>query len=203
MLSRSGQIAYNGYRWNYFSSMTNVALRSRAHDFLKYVDWEGLLANATKQAGGKNCSLRPEIGLGYNHMVRIIEFADGLRWVARLRMPSLAGETRYPDSLEARIDAEISTISLVSRKTAVPVPRIHLHKTQENCDVNAPFMLMDCLDGNVGMDLGMSIPREYTETFLRQLARIHVSYGPVCPGLIRSYEHVRSRLPCSPFGSQR
>ena len=36
-------------------------------------------------------------------------------------------------------------------------------------------MLMDCLEGNVGMDLGMRIPLKYKQAFLSSLAKIHIS----------------------------
>jgi aminoglycoside phosphotransferase (APT) family kinase protein len=119
--------------------------------------------------------LLPDIGLGYNHMVRIVEFADEIRWVARLRMPPLAKSGSDEDALTTTMNCEFNAISLVRRNTTIPVPQIHAFEVKCGCSIRAPFMLMDCLEGNVGMDLGMKIPTEYKQAFLSSLAKIHVS----------------------------
>jgi aminoglycoside phosphotransferase (APT) family kinase protein len=138
------------------------------------MNWPALLDYAAKKRNGINCMLLPDIGLGYNHMVRIIEFADGTRWVARLRMPPLAKSGSDEDALKTIMNCEFNAISLVRRKTRIPVPQIHAFEVKSGCSMKAPFMLMDCLEGNVGMDLGMKIPPEYKQAFLSSLAKIHV-----------------------------
>jgi aminoglycoside phosphotransferase (APT) family kinase protein len=107
-------------------------------------------------------------------MVRIIKFADKIRWVARLRMPSLAKSGSDDEALTTITNCEINAISIVRRKTAIPVPQIHAFEVESGQSIKAPFMLMDCLEGNVGMDLGMNIPPEYKHAFLSSLAKIHV-----------------------------
>lgn len=47
------------------------------------MNWLALLDHVAKKRNGINCMLLPDIDLGYNHMVRIIEFTDATRWVAR------------------------------------------------------------------------------------------------------------------------
>ncbi|UPK93058.1 hypothetical protein LCI18_003993 [Fusarium solani-melongenae] len=148
----SGKI-FSGYQWTYFSSLQQGPLRSRAESFLASVDWLALREYAAAKRKGIDCSLLPDIGLGYNHMVRIIDFIDGVRWVARLRLPSL--------------------------RTNLPIPEIHAYEARSDCSVKAPFMLMDCLEGNVGMDLGMEIPPGYKQVFLSGLAKIHVQLSTV------------------------
>ncbi|KAL7928818.1 hypothetical protein V8C35DRAFT_325628 [Trichoderma chlorosporum] len=49
------------------------------------------------------------------------------------------------------------------------------YEDRSDCSVKAAFMLMDCLEANVGMDLGMEIPPEYKQDFLSGLAKMHVS----------------------------
>lgn len=124
------------------------------------MNWPALLDYAAEKRNGINCVLLPDIGLGVNHMVRILEFADEIRWVARLRMPPLAESTSGEVALNTKINREFNAISLVQQKT--------------------PFMLMDCLEGNVGMDLGMEIPPEYKETALSNLAKNHVRMRLIC-----------------------
>lgn len=166
--------SFSGYQWTYFSSLQEGPLRSRAELFLASVNWPALLDYAAKKRNRINCTLLPDIGLGYNHMVRIVEFADGTRWVARLRMPPLAKSDSNQDALKIIINCEFNAISLVRQRTTIPVPQIHAFEVESGCSIKAPFMLMDCLEGNVGMDLGMKIPPEYKQTFLSSLAKIHV-----------------------------
>lgn len=45
----------------------------------------------------------PIVDLGCNHMIRTIEFADNIRWVARLRMPPVSHEST-PDDVAVRIE---------------------------------------------------------------------------------------------------
>jgi len=89
-------------------------------------------------------------------------------------MPPLAKSSSDDDALKTIMNCEFNAISLVRRKTRIPVPQIHAFEVKSSCSMKAPFMLMDCLEGNVGMDLGMKIPLEYEQAFLSNLAKIHV-----------------------------
>lgn len=139
------------------------------------MNWAALLEHAAGKRNGISCILLPDIGLGYNHMVRIIQFSDGNQRVARLRLPPLVEGNHCGDALETSGIREFSTICLVRQRTHIPISVIHAIEERSDCKVNAPFMSMDCLQGNVGMDLGMSVPPQYKKAFLRELARIHVS----------------------------
>lgn len=135
------------------------------------------------------CRLVPDtIGLGFNHMVRILEFDDDdkTRWVARLRMPGLLLSTledgdcedqKGSDETRSIMGSEYTTIQLVRKETKIPVPKVHIF--EDNLDgkgkVNAQFMLMDCLKGNAGIDLDMRIPPEYKADVFARMAEIHVS----------------------------
>lgn len=68
---------FSGYQWNYYSSLEHGPLRSRADSFLASVNWAALLEYAAEKNNGVSCMLLSDIGLGYNHMVRIIQFSDG------------------------------------------------------------------------------------------------------------------------------
>lgn len=148
--------AFSGYQWKYFASLQDGPVRSRAELFLASVGWPRLLDYAKKKRSDMSCVLLPDISLGYNHMVRIIEFEDGSRWVARLRMPPLSDCLQA--ALEISMKCEHATISLLQQRTSIPIPQIYAIEAQEQYDVKASFMLMDCLEGNAGMDLGMRVP---------------------------------------------
>lgn len=167
--------AFSGYQWTYYPSLEHGPLRSRADSFLASVNWTALLEYAAQKRDGVSGILLPDIGLGYNHMVRIIQFSDGNQWVARLRLPPLAEGDTCKDALETTGIREFSTIHLLRQTTHIPIPEIHAIEERSDCKVKAPFMLMACLQGNVGMDLGMSVPLQYKKAFLRGLAKIHVS----------------------------
>ncbi|PQE06257.1 aminoglycoside phosphotransferase protein [Rutstroemia sp. NJR-2017a BBW] len=171
--------AFSGHQWTYFSSLAEGPLRSRAELFLASVNWHYLREYAIRKRNGINCILLPDIGLGYNHMVRIIEFADDARWVARLRMPPLAKSGSHDEALKTRMKCEINVISLVRQKIDIPVPQIHAFEVEDDSSIKAPFMLMDCLEGNIGMDLGMELPPEHKKAFLSNLAKIHVQLSAV------------------------
>lgn len=99
---------------------------------------------------------------------------DGGRWVARLKLPPLAKSDSSEHTLETTGICEFNTISLLRQKTSIPIPKIHAFEARFDCSVKAPFMLMDCLEGNVGMDLGMTIPPKSKQAFLSGLVKIHV-----------------------------
>lgn len=169
-IPRDGDDAFSGYRWSYFSSVGG-AIRLRAQKFLETTDWDSLIDYATEKRNGIECKLLPDIGLGYNHMVRIVEFADQVKWVARLRLPGLFQTINSPSSAE---NTEYNAIRLVQKHTKIPVPQIHAFEDKPYPRVNAQFMLMDCLRGNVGMDLNMQIPSENKTSVFAEMAEIQV-----------------------------
>lgn len=176
MAGQRNSDAFPRYKWTYFPSLQDGPIRSRAELFLESVNWRALLEYAAEKRDGITCTLLPDIGLGYNHMVRTLEFTDGLRWVARLRLPPLSQSHSSDNRVETSTNVEFSTMSLLQQRTSIPIPAIHATESRSDCDVKAPYMLMDCLEGNVGMDLGMEIPPKYKLAFLDVLAKIHVSW---------------------------
>jgi hypothetical protein len=87
-------------------------------------------------------------------------------------MPSPDG-TKSPEASDSMI-AEAAVNSLVISTTKIPVPRVHAVEPHWSSVAKGPFMLMDCLQGNVGIDLGMRVPEDRKPSFFAELARIHV-----------------------------
>ncbi|GAB7354887.1 hypothetical protein MBLNU459_g5525t1 [Dothideomycetes sp. NU459] len=75
---------------------------------------------------------------------------------------------------EAMVQSEVSTISAVRQGTNIPLPNIHAFEARDDHGITAPFILMDCLKGNVAMNLSMDIPSQYKEAFFRAEAKIQV-----------------------------
>ena len=107
-------------------------------------------------------------------MVCILEFTDNVRWVARLRQPGMLPDKNSLESAKSAMECEYSTIKLVQKESTIPVPRIHAIESTLHSKVGAQFMLMDCLRGNVGMDLSLEVPSEHKKSVFTSMAEIHV-----------------------------
>ncbi|KAH8423953.1 phosphotransferase family protein [Aspergillus melleus] len=162
---------FAGYRWSYFSSLGDGPLRSRAERFLESIDWAALVRFVLAGRDGLECRLLPHIGLGQNHMVRVVEFADQVRWLARLRLPPL-----QESCAEARgtMESECRTMCFVQKESQIPVPRVHMIECDPDSSVGAQFMLMDCLRGNSGIDLSLSLPPEHKLDVYSSMAKIQI-----------------------------
>lgn len=104
--------------------------------------------------------------------MRIIEFNDNVRWIARLRMRYVPQDKDTVDTERSIMECEHNTIQLVLKETRIPVPQIHAVELNPNCKVMAQFMLMDCLRGNVGMDLSMKVPPKHKKYIFSRMAEI-------------------------------
>lgn len=166
--------AFAGYRWSYFSSLADEKLRSKVQKFIDSINWKYLNEYAVGLREGKGCKILPDVGLGFNHVVRMIEFDDKVRWIARLRMQSGSGNQADSTITKDIVSNEYNAILLIKQKTQIPIPSVHAVESSPENAVNAPFMLMDCLKGNVGMDLGMEIPEGHKNHVLGKMAEIQV-----------------------------
>lgn len=169
-----GDSVFAGYRWSYFPSLSEGTLRSSVQSFIDSISWEALIERATSLRHGKWCRLLPDIGLGFNHVVRIVEFDDNVRWIARLRMQSQSGNQAVNTITKHIMSNEYNTMLLVKETTKILLPRIHAVELNHENAVNAQFMLMDCLEGNVGMDLAMGIPDSHKNNVFGKMAEIQV-----------------------------
>lgn len=168
---------FTGYRWSYFASVSDDKLRLRVQKFIDSTNWDAVIEYASILWNGKICNLLPDIGLGYNHLVRIIEFQDDMRWIARLRMSS-PSTSQARSSVDKQIMVnEYNTILLVRQKTKIPVPNIHAVELDTENNVKAQFMLMDCLRGNAGIDLSTEVPDLYKRRVFSKMAEIQVLRG--------------------------
>lgn len=168
-------LSFGGFKWPLYESQKEDGwIRSRADPLLRLVDWHALQEYASSKREGVQCVILPDIGLGGRHMVRILKFDDGEKWVARFLLPDKNGEW---DLKEARIRMENDyyTAALVRAETQVPVPAMHAIEPTNDNVVRAPFSLMDCIEGNSARDLGWETPSEYRTKFIEQWASIHVS----------------------------
>jgi hypothetical protein len=65
-------------------------LHQRATTFFTAIKWDQLISLSSRLREGIPCSFGEKFSIGHFNMVRRIVFADGVSWVARLRLPRLA-----------------------------------------------------------------------------------------------------------------
>lgn len=103
-----------------------------------------------------------------------MEFAGDTEWIAPLRMPPTVTSSHDIDASKDTAKCEVSVISLVRQRTLIPIPQVRAFEAKVDLVVNAPFMLMDCIKENVGIDLGMQEPPDHKKSVFGRLANIHV-----------------------------
>ncbi|EGD96537.1 hypothetical protein TESG_03977 [Trichophyton tonsurans CBS 112818] len=177
-----GTTEFTGYKWAGLSFSEGSFWHCRAQSFLASVNWEALCDFASSLHSGKRCIVESEIALGGRHMVRIIQFEDNSRWIARLRMP--ARSTSKDDSIDKHeaadnlLKREFDCLQLVKERTTVPVPTVFGYSNKSK--IGAPVILMECLLGNVGTDLNFDfIPPKYKNSFFEEMARIQTEISSI------------------------
>ncbi|KAJ5251282.1 hypothetical protein N7489_001692 [Penicillium chrysogenum] len=118
----------------------------------------------------RNCHIHEKYNLGGLHLARILEFDDGMKWIARIQLHKLTSE------LEKRLFHEISTLSILHEQTDVPVPEVYGYETNPDL-IGRAFMIMQFIPGNTGTDFtgfcSKDIPPQFQAKFYHEMARIH------------------------------
>lgn len=166
------KLVFENYRWNGLSShIEDSPYGHWIQGFLDRINWEALCQYASKLHDNEDCTISPQFTMGGRHMVRRVHFQDGTRWVARVRITTPMNEGEGSRLLQREVDC----IQLVKERTSVPVPTVFGYVASAENDIGAPFMLMECLPGNVGVDLsGVEIPARYKASFHEEMARLQV-----------------------------
>ena len=165
-------MAFSGFNWHGLSPCDDHPMTEKNRTFLDKINWDALCQRATRIRDGKHCTVDEKFTSGGRHMVRILNFEDGTRWIARLRKTS---ETE--DARKSLFQREVDCMILVRERTSVPVPKIYGYDSSSTNDVGAPFMLIDCLNGNCAVDMTEShdIPPEQKSKFHTQMAKFQVN----------------------------
>jgi len=149
---------------------------------LDHVDWEALLryANDTRQKREESripytCRLSFEYNKGGRHLVRRLNFQDGVCWVVRLQL-----HHSTPESSQ-RLEQEVHTMSVVRERSQIPVPEVYAYEVNCKNIVGVPFMLMEFIPGDTVMDSfgGYEVhrgkmPEWFTPSFHAVLADVQV-----------------------------
>ena len=163
---------FEGYKWDGLSSYNEDSPYGQwVHKTMDHINWDALCRYASKLQGEESCRVSPQFTMGGRHLVRRIDFQGGTRWIARVRITTPMNE----DEGGLLLQREVDCIQLVKERTSVPVPTVFGYVASAKNEIGAPFMLMECLSGNVGVDLsGVEIPTQHKASFHREMARFQV-----------------------------
>ena len=167
---------FEGYKWEALSEAYSEdnPYRHWVQSFFDNINWNALCQFASKLNEGKDCAVDPQWTIGGRHLIRIIQFRDGSRWIARLRMTTSQSE----EERSRLVQREVDCLQLVKERTTVPVPTIFGYITSTQNEIGAPFMLMECLSGNTAVDLNRNephgIPSQHKSSFYEGMARLQV-----------------------------
>ena len=170
---------FKGYKWEALSDIYSEdnEYRHEVQAFFDNINWHALCQFASKLNEGKDCTVDPRWTIGGRHLVRIISFQDGSHWIARLRMTTEMSE----DEQTGLVQREVDCLQLVKERTTVPVPTIYGYIASTQNEIGAPFILMECLKGNIGpllnVDFDHGIPSQHRYSFYTEMARIQVGYS--------------------------
>ena len=74
------------------------------------------------------------------------------------------------------MQSEIDTMSFLRENTDIPIPRVFFYDTSATNPVGAPYMFMECIKGDSGMDMPAryEIPTQYQAKYIKTEALIVV-----------------------------
>lgn len=165
------------------SSQTSPELKNWKVDISKdpevpEINWNGLQLYAVdlqnSRAKGpkvKKCIIHPKYTTGCSSLVRLLEFDDGSKCIARIQLQ------KPSDKLEKQFLHEYHAITIVRERTKVPVPEIFGCEASPDL-IGRPFMILEFIPGNTLMNtIGYDeVPDEYKPKFSKDIADIHVCH---------------------------
>ncbi|KAI1267856.1 kinase-like domain-containing protein [Xylariaceae sp. FL1019] len=141
----------------------------------KNTNWGKLCQLASTLNNGLPCVLldKPATNGGFN-LVRLLEFSDGTRWIARIPL-------RCSTADSTKLQSEVDAMQLVQECSAVPIPKIFAYEVDGNNPIGVPFVLMEFLLGNTAIDAAGGwdvhkgeIPLAHRDVFYSSVAECHV-----------------------------
>ncbi|KAH6624160.1 hypothetical protein B0J18DRAFT_409649 [Chaetomium sp. MPI-SDFR-AT-0129] len=157
----------------------------RATTFLAAVKWDVVASISSSLRNGISCKFAENFSIGHFNMVRRIVFADGVSWVARVRLPQLKAVFGDREALEVAsiLRVEVASMKFLKAKTSIPVPEVHSYSVDPTNGVGAPYILMDYVHGTVATelreakdcDVGLFGTSDQDRKFRKQMAEIQVT----------------------------
>ncbi|KAI1341808.1 hypothetical protein F5Y15DRAFT_375343 [Xylariaceae sp. FL0016] len=141
---------------------------------IQAINWVNLCHRASSLNNGLPCKPLSKTTNGLHNLVRILQFSDNTRWIARIHL-------RRSPTDSAKLRAEVDVMQLIKDQCSLPVPQVFAYEVDENNPISAPFILMEYLLGNTAMDAAGGyevhkgqIPLAHRQNFYRSVAECHV-----------------------------
>ncbi|KAL2048955.1 hypothetical protein ABVK25_010808 [Lepraria finkii] len=151
---------------------------TRQGDFNPRIVAEKLTALCSSLRPNSRCTLSSKAASDSEHVVKVIIFEDGIKWVARLYCPVDEQHGRFASTRETRISSEVATHGIIRQETDIPVPEVHSYDAS-NETIGWPFVLMDCMPGTPAVKKLANATPEQDSHYLRQMAQIQVKLANV------------------------
>jgi len=74
---------------------------------------EKLIADCLSFRPNSRCTLSAEEASGSDHVIKVIVFGDGIKWVARLPCPAYKGHGRFAFNWKTRVSSEVATRNFI------------------------------------------------------------------------------------------
>jgi hypothetical protein len=113
---------------------------------IEATNWGKLCSYASTLNNGTKCHVIPSTTNGLYHLIRLLEFDDKTRWVARIQMD------KSTERLAKKLQGEVDAMALMRERTNISVPQVFGYKTDNKNLIGVAFMLMELLPGNVAID---------------------------------------------------
>ncbi|KAI0880715.1 kinase-like domain-containing protein [Annulohypoxylon maeteangense] len=160
--------------WNIADYSSLKAHINPVQDTIQRVDWDNICRLASSLNNGLPCVFLDKTTNGLNNLVRLLQFSDQTRWIARISLRKSTGDL-------SKLRSEVDTMQLIKERSDLPVPRLFAYEVDEKNPIGAPFILMEFLPGNTAMDSAGGydvhrgrIPSAYRQGFYRSVAKCHV-----------------------------
>jgi len=172
---------FTGFRWE--TKTKYPPLLAQQSQSEKMVDWSGVCASATA-IRDIACRLG-RINFGGVNMIRQLAFDDGVQWVVRIPMPrrivgddgSFSIQTKaefWSDEQAEAMKSEVYTMIYIRDHSDIPVPEIFGFDANTDNPIGAPYIFMECVQGNSIMDLSREVPEQNMDKLLGAIAKFQV-----------------------------
>lgn len=142
----------------------------------------------------RDCRTNPALfQRGSCNVVFELNFADGVSWIARIRLPTAAWLHPACEALQHGQDAlaqsEVDTMRYIKSNTSIPIPTIfHYDLNERENSLRAAYIIMEGINGDITPSVFSSVAPALQEKIYRQVAQVvvqlsHLSFTHI--GLLR------------------
>ncbi|SLM39289.1 Protein kinase-like domain [Lasallia pustulata] len=148
---------------------------------MKNTNWHNVTEMCSSLRQNLSCKVGESFTTGSQNLVRLVEFEDGVKWVARIWMgDGEEKDMRMAASAEKIMENQVATYRYLRRYTTIPVPDVYAFNARNNVEVGPPFMLLDYIHGTAAdsiEELELGTNEEAVRQALKQLASMMVELG--------------------------